>query len=66
MQPPGSASHAVERETRSVHNWRVSQLNRLGVRRILAEVYADRIDWHQIARLIQQGCPPEVALRIVG
>jgi len=27
-------------------------------------VYADRIDWHQIARLVR-GCPPRLALRIV-
>jgi len=30
----------------------------------LAEVYADRIDWHQIARLVCHGCPPRLALRI--
>ena len=28
-------------------------------------IYADRIDWHQIARLVQRGCPPGLALRIV-
>jgi hypothetical protein len=48
-----------------VHNWRVSQLTRLGVSGPLAEIYADRIDWHQIARLVQRGCPPHLALRIV-
>ena len=31
----------------------------------LAEVYADRIDWHQIARLVRGGCPARLALRIV-
>jgi len=31
----------------------------------LAEAYADRLDWHQVARLVQHGCPPELALRIV-
>jgi hypothetical protein len=31
----------------------------------LAEIYADRIDWHQIARLVRRGCPPALALRIV-
>ena len=29
------------------------------------EVYADHIDWHQVARLVQRGCPPRLALRIV-
>jgi hypothetical protein len=48
-----------------VHNWRVSQLTRLGISGSLAEIYADRIDWHQIARLVQRGCPPHLALRIV-
>jgi hypothetical protein len=31
----------------------------------LAETYAERIDWHQIARLVQGGCPPRLALRII-
>ena len=48
-----------------VHNWRVSQLARLGVPETLAEIYADRVDWHQVARLIQRGCPAGLALRIV-
>ena len=48
-----------------VHNWRVSQLTRLGIPGSLAEIYADRIDWHQVARLVQHGCPPRLALRIV-
>jgi hypothetical protein len=46
------------------HNWRVDRLTRLGVPGSLAEVYADRLDWHQVARLVQRGCPPRLALRI--
>jgi len=49
-----------------VHDWRVSQPTRLGIPVPLAEVYADRIDWHQIARLVQRGCLPRLALRIAG
>jgi hypothetical protein len=30
----------------------------------LAEVNADHLDWHQVARLVQPGCPPRLALRI--
>jgi hypothetical protein len=56
---------AIGHNEPSVHNWRVSQLERLGIPRSLAEIYADRIDWHQIARLIRHGCPPVLALRIV-
>jgi hypothetical protein len=48
-----------------VHAWRAAQLRRLGVPEVLAEIYADRIDWHQIARLVQRGCPPRLALRIL-
>ena len=48
-----------------VHNWRVTRLTRLGIPGPLAEVYADRLDWHQVARLVQRGCPPPLALRIV-
>ncbi len=47
-----------------VHDWRVARLTRLGVPGSLAEVYADRLDWHQVARLVQRGCPPRLALRI--
>jgi len=43
----------------------VSQLKRLSIPASLAEIYADRIDWHQIARLVKNGCPPQLALRIV-
>jgi hypothetical protein len=48
-----------------VHDWRVSRLIRLGVPRPMAEAYADRLDWHQVAKLVQRGCPPRLALRIV-
>ena len=55
----------ADRDELLVHNWRVSQLTRLGLPGPLAEIYADRIDWHQIARLVRNGCPPRLALRIV-
>jgi hypothetical protein len=48
-----------------VHEWRVAQLIRLGIPAPLAETAADRVDWHQVAKLIQRGCPPLLALRIV-
>jgi hypothetical protein len=65
MEPPGTARPATGPAEQPVHNWRVSQLRRLGIPGSLAEIYADRIDWHQIARLVQRGCPPRLALRIV-
>jgi hypothetical protein len=62
---PFTVPDAVDHDESAVHNWRVSQLKRLGIPRPLAETYADRIDWHQIDRLVQRGCPPRLALRIV-
>jgi hypothetical protein len=29
----------------------------------LAETYADRIDWHQIDRLMRRDCPPRLVRR---
>ena len=48
-----------------VHDWRVNRLTRLGVPGSLAEVYADRLVWLQVARLVQRGCTPRLALRIL-
>ena len=56
---------AIDHDGVLMHNWRVSQLAGLGIPGSVAESYADRIDWHQIARLVQRGCPPHLALRIV-
>jgi hypothetical protein len=47
-----------------IHAWRVEQLQRLGLRHILAETFADLVDWHEIARLVARGCAPELALEI--
>ena len=65
MEPPITDHDAISRDESSVHTWRASQLRRLGLPGPLAEIYADRIDWHQVARLVQHGCPPRLALRIV-
>jgi hypothetical protein len=67
MEPTMTASRheAIDHDELTVHTWRASQLRRLGIPGPLAEVYADHLDWHQIARLVQRGCPPRLALRIV-
>ena len=52
-------------ETRLVRAWRTEQLRRLGLHRIIAEAFADRIDWHALAELVERGCSPELALEIV-
>jgi hypothetical protein len=48
-----------------VHEWRVTQLTRLGIPGPLADDAADHVDWHQVAKLVRRGCPPRLALRIV-
>ena len=47
------------------YDWRVTQLMLLGIPGLLAEGAATHVDWHDIARLVQRGCPPLLALRIV-
>jgi hypothetical protein len=65
MHSTGVSHEATQWREPSVHNWRASQLKRLGVPEAMAEIYADRVDWHQVARLVQRGCPPSLALRIM-
>lgn len=65
MEPTIIGHEAVNHDEPLVHTWRVAQLTRLGIPRPLAEAYADHLDWHQVARLVQRGCPPRLALRIV-
>ncbi len=49
-----------------VHDWRVSQLTRLGLAWPVAEAVADTIDWHDVAKLVKRGCPASLAVTIVG
>ena len=62
---PKVMAEAIDQDGLLVHEWRAAQLKRLGIPEPLAEVYADRLDWHQVARLVACGCPPLLALRIV-
>jgi len=48
-----------------VQAWREEQLVSLGLPTMLAEVFADRLDWHELAALIGRGCPVMVAFEIV-
>lgn len=61
---------AIELEPRDeeealVHEWRAEQLTKLGVTTIVAQAIAGLIDWHDLARLIERGCSPELAVEIV-
>jgi hypothetical protein len=53
------------REALLVRAWRAEQLRRVGLPGILAEVFADLVDWHALAELVERGCSPELALEIV-
>jgi hypothetical protein len=47
-----------------VHGWRVEQLRAVGLTQLLAEIFADLVDWHEVATLVERGCTPELALEI--
>lgn len=57
---------AIEKQSEEVrvHAWRVEQLGNLGLSTFIAEAAADFVDWHEIAPLVDKGCPPELALEI--
>jgi hypothetical protein len=56
---------AVSADEILVNEWRVEQLERLGIRRLVAEAVAGLVDWHEVASLIERGCTPALALEIV-
>ena len=61
--PPGR--HETVEKQDPVHEWRVARLARLGIPWPVAEAVAGHVDWHQMAALVQRGCPPWLALRIL-
>jgi len=68
MEPLVMAAEELDhkdREKRRVRDWRVEQLRRLGLPFVLADSYADRLDWHALANLVDRGCPLSLALEIV-
>ena len=54
----------IESEEVRVYAWRVEQLERLGLSTVIAVVVAQFVDWHDVAPLVDQGCPPELAVEI--
>jgi hypothetical protein len=52
-------------EEQLVLEWRITQLERLGVSSLRATTFADLVDWHEIAALVARGCSPELAVEIV-
>ena len=67
MEPaPATPRHeAIDHDDLLVHEWRVTQLTRLGIPWSLAQAAADQVDWHKVAKLVRRGCPPRLALQIV-
>ena len=65
MMPPVT-QEVIGHDAQLVHDWRVIRLTGLGIPAALAEAYADRLDWHQVAELMHRGCTPLLALRIIG
>jgi hypothetical protein len=68
MEPTEMNAEDLDRgthEERLVHEWRTGQLCRLGLPHILADMFADLVDWHALAALVDRGCPPQLALEIV-
>ena len=63
--PARPRDEAIDHDDLLVHEWRVTQLTRLGIPRSLAQSAADHVDWHQVATLVRRGCPPRLALQIV-
>jgi len=56
----------IEKESEEVriYAWRVEQLAKLGLSTVIANAVATIVDWHDVARLVEKGCPPELALEI--
>jgi hypothetical protein len=68
MEAPLTADRheAIGRDDLAVRDWRVAQFKRLGIPWPLAEgAAASGVDWHEIASLVERGCPPLLALSIV-
>jgi hypothetical protein len=59
------AASVSRNEDLVVREWRTLQLRRLGLSHLLAGRFAGTVDWHEVAELVERGCPPELALRIV-
>jgi hypothetical protein len=54
----------TETEKDRIHAWRAEQLQKLGLSTVIADAVADWVDWHEVAPLVERGCPPALALEI--
>jgi hypothetical protein len=63
-----TAHEIVETELERVERWRTAELMRVGFAGDDAVALAARtdVDLHQAIELVGRGCPPELAVRILG
>ncbi len=63
-----AAYDIVETELERVERWRTAELMRVGYAGDDAVALAARfeVDLHEAVALVQHGCPPELAVRILG
>ena len=63
-----AAHDIIETELDRVERWRTAELMRVGFAGDDAVVLAARtdVDLHEAIELVQRGCPPELAVRILG
>jgi hypothetical protein len=64
MEEPIDIEMEKESEEVRIYAWRVEQLAKLGLSTVIANAVATIVDWHDVARLVEKGCPPELALEI--
>ena len=65
MDEPSITIFEESAEEALVYSWRVEQLAGLGLSNVIASAVATLVDWHDVARLVEHGCSPELALEIV-
>ena len=63
-----AAHDIIETELDRVERWRTAELMRVGFAGDDAVALAARtdVDLHEAIELIERGCPPELAVRILG
>jgi hypothetical protein len=63
-----AAHEIIETELDRVERWRTAELMRVGFAGDDAVALAGRldVDLHEAIELVQRGCPPELAFRILG
>jgi hypothetical protein len=68
MRMDTAAYDIVETESERVERWRNAELMRVGFAGDDAVALAARthVDLHEAIELVQRGCPPELAVRILG